>query len=260
MNARRDTDTPFIIGIDPAPAKESTAYDGTRFHAIPPQELRTWLEEQQRQAGPSGLLVAWDAPLTVDRAYTCPRGNHMVGYYRREFDDVVRRWVAQWSGKRLEEKAVGVGHLAGVPHWVLTCDVLGLPFGTPYASIARGPEDVKPGSVHVVEVHPAVSLAVWWLEFGCWKPMPRYKGAGNEGGEGLETLVRRLRSRSDLEIPDECVESDDKLDAWVAWRMAHDFVHGGASWAGCPDRGGYILPDSASSKKVGLRWEPALSR
>jgi hypothetical protein len=52
------------------------------------------------------------------------------------------------------------------------------------------------------------------------------------------------RRRSHLEIPDTAGRDDDHLDAWVAWKMADQFLRGKADWLGSPAAGGYVVSTS----------------
>jgi len=67
--------------------------------------------------------------------------------------------------------------------------------------------------------------------------MPRYKGSYSK--RGPETIAANLAT---LQIPNEAATSDDHLDAWVAWRLASDFLEGSATMVGTPAEGAYLLP------------------
>lgn len=238
------TALPTFIGIDPAPTKTTVAYDGDSFHEVAPEMLREWLEAR-RESAKGGIVVAWDAPLALDPEYRCPRRGHFVGFYRRRFDDVARKWAE--GQDRLQDKAVNVGHLGGLPHWIITCEVLGHPFGESFAPLLCRPEDFD-GRAGLIEVHPAFSLAVWWLaDESVEDHFPRYKsGYKSDQQSARELIVDRLGY---LDIPVRCAGSDDYLDAWAGWRMARDFWVGDAIWAGNPDFGAYVLP--ATCREVG---------
>ena len=104
------------------------------------------------------------------------------------------------------------------------------------------------GWAGLIEVHPAFSLAVWWLaDESIEEPFPRYKsGYKSDQQSARELIVDRLGY---LDIPARCAESDDCLDAWAGWRMARDFLTGDAIWAGDPHFGAYVLP--AVCREVG---------
>jgi len=217
-----------IVGIDPAPTKPAvTCTDGTDFQEIAASDLAACVSDLLKKN--NRVLIAWDAPLSFD-----PKN----GYSDRPVDRKVRAWVKA-QGERISPKAVSVLPFSGCSHWAISCGVLGMPFGEGPAGLqlAQRPQD---GDKLVVEVHPAVTLALWWVAHVEGEPMPKYKGV--KKGE-METAIEAIRSRlSEIGIPDQAGKNDDYLDAWVAWKMGRDFVDGRAAWVGSPDEGGYVLP------------------
>ena len=88
-----------------------------------PMNLRAFVEEQLR-AHPT-TLISWDAPLSFDRRDD----------YDRAIDKAARRWVrAHEEAGRFEPRAISARPIAGLPHWSLSCSVLGLPFGSRLAA------------------------------------------------------------------------------------------------------------------------------
>ena len=53
-----------VIGIDPAPSKKSTIFDGKEFYQKDCNELKKYLEEIKFEKG--NVLICWDAPLSFD--------------------------------------------------------------------------------------------------------------------------------------------------------------------------------------------------
>jgi hypothetical protein len=119
-----------VVGIDPAPTKPAIAYQDGGWTQIKPTALRRFIAEIAE--GPTPTLIAWDAPLSYDRG----------DFYDRRVDKVARAWIKQHvSLGHFEDKAINARPFAGLPHWAVTCDALGLPFGTPPAGlqlVARG--------------------------------------------------------------------------------------------------------------------------
>ncbi|MHB1047527.1 MAG: hypothetical protein ACYC4P_16115 [Thermoanaerobaculia bacterium] len=220
-----------VLGIDPAPKKPAVTFDGSRFERVKPGALRDHLESRLR-ANP-GTLIAWDAPLSFDQR----------DYYDRLIDKATRRWAeGHVKHRRFEDGAVNARPFAGLPHWAVTCSVLGLPFGLPPAGLrlAASRADLDLPCPLVIEVHPAVALGIWWLSAKAPMALPRYKA----NAEACRSIV------SVLGFPVECEEDDDALDAYVAYRLGAGFIEGWTSWVGSPDCGGYVLPDGTSSEEL----------
>lgn len=223
-----------VIGVDPAPTKKTVSYDGAGWHVWRPQDLRHYVANVEAPA-----IIAWDAPLSFDRA----------DFYGRRVDRTVARWAASLVKEgRFEPKAVNARSFAGLPHWAVTCDALGMPFGDiPRGCIlaeAAPPLDSQVSAV--IEVHPAVALAIWWLEAGVSAPFPRYKGRAFRDGSA--------RISKTLDFPAGAGESDDHLDAYVAYTIGTLFRDGKANWLGGPKSGGYVLPDSPTTNALRDRY------
>ena len=244
-----------LFGIDPAPSKETvtcTRLEGTyRFDTWAPHEVKAKVKALAKAH--DRLVMTWDAPLGLD-----PSGvDGSTNFASREIDLAVIRWVKH-AEKRgtLALRAVGVANAASCPHNLLTQHVWGLPVGAKpnnELSLLRPDESIH-GDRVLAEVHPAVTLAVWWDEASPGEPMPRYKPGGkmpvSETRKGLEVVLEFLAGRFRKDFPHDAIRTngpggpDDRLDAWIAWRMALDWTEGDAHPVG-PYRGGsYLLPVS----------------
>mgnify|MGYP000600770917 CR=1 FL=1 len=51
-----------ILGIDPAPVKNSVIFDGVAFKTFNAQELKQYIQELQNKY--HDVFIAWDAPLS----------------------------------------------------------------------------------------------------------------------------------------------------------------------------------------------------
>jgi len=182
------------------------------------------------------VLIAWDAPLGFDSS----------SFSDRPVDRTIRRFINEKvKAGVIAPKAVSVLPFSGCPHWVISCATLGYPYGprlegSDLSEVKLVPSNQDSFCSGIIEVHPAVTLAIWWLERNIDFPLPRYK----KNGLACKAISEAL---SDLEIPMEAAQSDDALDSWVAWRMGKDFLTGEAVWIGCPSIGGLVLPASAIS-------------
>ncbi len=250
------------IGIDPAPGKPTVVCeqlaDGTfAFTPWQPYEVRARIVELLDNAAASGqkLVVTWDAPLRLDPG-AVPGSRD---YASRLIDNAVSRWK---RGVPLEAGAVGVANASSVPHNLLTQHVWGLPVG---AAPAHGAHLLLPGQMHatvsascvLAEVHPAVALAAWWVGQGASGPMPKYKDERKNARSGLRKVAEFVRDHVDATCPIDDILTekdavlsdvaglpDDRLDAWIAWKLAHDWTNGAAHPVGPPDGGSYLLPTS----------------
>jgi len=231
----------LVLGVDPAPGKGLCVWGPGGLEApVPALQSREWL--RGRTQGYAQVLVAWDAPVSFDSS---------LSLSDRPVDKAVRAFISEQVAKNmLHRGAVSVRPFSGCPHWTITCEVLGLPFSREgeSAQVLAEPHGLANG-LNVVEVHPAVTLAIWWLEANLGRPMPRYKQD--------EAACSRIAGALGLPLPEG--ELDDALDALVSQRMGTDFMAGRAIWVGSPLMGGYVLPRSALDRwQLGERVQQAL--
>jgi len=52
-----------VLGIDPAPAKDSVMFDGKEFQHFSPKQLKEHIDGLSKQE--ELLFIAWDAPLSA---------------------------------------------------------------------------------------------------------------------------------------------------------------------------------------------------
>lgn len=228
----------MTFGVDPAPSKKTVIWSSQGPEAVAPAQMPERFA-QIAAAGP--VLVAWDAPLSF------APGN----YSDRAVDRVVRKWIkAQVAENHLAKRAVSVLPFAGCPHWAITCATLGLPFvpepGSRAWKLVESPKAINAPSV--IEVHPAVALALMWVERGVPTPMPRYKG----DPDACASIVTAL------DLPAEAGKDDDVLDAFIAYQLAVAFREDRARWLGGPAEGGYVVMRSSLADELahGLATRP----
>ena len=226
-----------VVGIDPAPSKQTLIWSDTGPEAISAAQVPDWVAnlvaEHER------LLIAWDAPLSFRSSISCSD---------RPVDRALRAILK--AEHRIDTGAASVLPFSGCSHWALSCATLGFPFGRRPGNLQLAPVDLPlnldtPGA-YLIEVHPAVTLATWWLESKTGKKMRRYKG------KLFNAVISTFREVLSAQTIPDAVDNDDKLDAWVAWRMACDYLNGEAGWVGDSEKGGYVLPASVKTRK---KWE-----
>jgi hypothetical protein len=202
-----------------------------RFDRLPPQSLRAWFYELLESH--ENVLIAWDAPLGFDSA----------DFYDRTIDKATRKWISSRVEKgSLEDKAVNAKQFAGLPHWTISCHALGFPFGAAPGRL-RLVDRINKGHC-LVEVHPAVALAVWWADRQVERPLKRYKNKKDEAA----TIARTLG------FPDEAGADDDHLDAYVAFKLGEMLLRSEARWVGSAMFGGYVLPVCPESDAIEVSY------
>jgi len=219
-----------VIGIDPAPTKPAVVCRHGSWEQVKPPAIRQFILDAAKDPAPT--LIAWDAPLSYDRA----------DHFDRKVDKVARAWAKQHVLLgHFEDKAINAMPFAGLPHWAITCDALGLPFGRSPAGMRLVHElPVDGHRLVAIEVHPAVALGAWWIMADCDEPLPRYKGKPDAC-----RLIAEV-----LDFPTECGENDDALDAFIACQLGELFLDGKACCVGDSSVGGYVMPKCAATDEM----------
>jgi predicted RNase H-like nuclease len=226
-----------VVGIDPASSKGLVVWMDDSKSKVSARNASTWISQLCKVH--RNLLICWDSPLSFNRA---------TSLSDRPVEKVLRTQVQKWIDDGLIEqeprkKAVSVQPFSGCSHWVISCEALGQPFGNSESraiQVAPSCESIHSGGPWVVEAHPAVAMAVWWIERKETDPFPIYK----KRPEACKRIAKTLgfEELNALERID-----DDTLDAYVAHRLATEFMSGGCRWIGDHRNGGFILPNSAET-------------
>jgi len=222
-----------IIGIDPAPSKESTVYDGEIFHSLCFEELNNYLKEIKAEN--KSVLICWDAPLSFSMKDVTKK---MSPLYQRK----IEYFFSRKDGYKTPTGISVLGY-AGCPHWVISQYLLGYPkissfeknFNPPFELIF----DKKDISHSVTEVHPAVAIWLWT------KDKTRVKNWKYKKEEHvLKNILHILKNKNIIakEIADQ-VKNDDYLDAYIAWKLGKDWVeNNNVEILGNADTGSFLLP------------------
>jgi predicted nuclease with RNAse H fold len=219
------------VGIDPASGKPSCIWKKGGHKHVPPQNMRSYLEDILRNN--VQYVIAWDAPISFNES----------SYSDRAIDKTTRRWVkGKTNVGHFERKAINVLPFSGLSHWVISCKALGLPFGhpLPLTAIPGKQSYLKTKHHQIIEVHPAVSMGLMWVDQNIDPPFPVYKNSEN----ARRVIVEKLS------FPIVCVESSDILDAYVAFLMASEFISGKAAYLNNPSDGSYVLPLGESFEEL----------
>lgn len=227
-----------LIGIDPASSKGLMIWMDDAAIKESARGASAWISQICRNH--RNLLICWDSPLSFNPAF---------GLSDRPVEKVLRAQVDQWVENGNVEKdrtgkAVSVQPFCGCSHWVISCEATGQPFSRSENAripIADSSETVKTGGAWLIESHPAVAMAIWWIEGQKNGAFPIYKKRPEVCRRIAETLeFQELAERDRVD--------DDTLDAYVAHRLAKQFMAGESRWIGDHINGGFILPNSAETK------------
>lgn len=227
-----------LVGIDPASSKGLMIWMNGVAIKQSALSAREWISRLCKEH--RNVLICWDSPLAFNPA---------TSLSDRPVDKVLREQVRCWVEDGLIEqgrtgKAVSVQPFCGCSHWVISCEAVGQPFSSTQQapiSVAESRETVETGGAWLIESHPAVAMAIWWIQRSTNGPFPVYKGRPDACKRIAEHL--EFKQLAELDRVD-----DDTLDAYVAHRLAKQFMSGESQWIGDHVNGGFVLPSSADEK------------
>jgi len=211
-----------VIGIDPAPSKKSTIFDGENFCEKNYNELIEYLDFIKKEH--KKVLICWDAPLSFSLSSSSP-------FTKRDIEKFFsqKKWCKTPTG-------ISVLGYAGCPHWAISQYILGYPkisnfekcFEPPFKLVFEN--EITTHSV--TEVHPAVAIWLWCKndidDFRYKKGKQTVSEWDNVFGEILEILVNKGILNEDIYNKIEKLakaKKDDYLDAYVAWKLGSDWIN-----------------------------------
>lgn len=230
-----------IIGIDPAPSKKNTVYDGNDFHSYCYGGLKDFLKKIKTEN--ENVLICWDAPLSFSMKDVT---NKTSPLYKRKIEYF-------FSLKDAYKTPTGISVLgyAGCSHWVISQYLLGFPkissfernFIPPFELIF----DKKDISHSVTEVHPAVAIWLWLKAHNSKVNNWNYKKDKNSFKNLKHELIQHNIIPENIEM-----KNDDYLDAYIAWKLGREWVEdkNNVEILGNANTGSFLLPyDNALFKK-----------
>lgn len=169
-----------VIGIDPAPSKETVIYDGEKFIEKKAVELKKYLDKLIESN--DNVLICWDAPLTGGSPTNFNQEIEKYNpFYQRKIEQLINKEIPKVEG-------ISTLPYAGCSHWAITQHCFGLPLindefkpenQTPFKLIPNQDKQEKPfEGKHIVEVHPALALWLWLKD--CNVENWNYKGSSRK--------------------------------------------------------------------------------
>lgn len=247
-----------VIGIDPAPVKNPTIFDGENFEEkIPVNALKEYLNKLKNDH--QNLLICWDAPLTsfsnVFIQKKSKKKAHDSNFYTREIE-----YVIKYILKENPPSGISTMPYGSCPHWTITQHCLGLPQlfdgytakSLPFVLITNN--NLPTFGHHIVEVHPALALWTWLkntqkTDWHYKKNKEAFNDIKNNIRAKLSLLAQPISNLDDIFTK---IENDDHLDAFIAWAL-------GTLWlqntneivlTGNKESGALLLPQTDWSKEL----------
>ena len=245
-----------VFGIDIAPGKPSTVFDGQTHNQYTGAELSDWLSELSQSS--QDVLICLDAPLAGPADPDSP-----TFLPKDHTQRPIESFFSKGETGIKVPKGVSVLPYSGCPHWTITRRLLGLPRigrwdvswkDLPFKLVTE-PTIQSSNGQFVVEVHPA--LATW-----LWNDGPIQNDLDWEYKKSRNTLLRvwrgvkakltlDCRKLSLCELDDISINDDDELDAVVAWLLWSIWVSGQGQVRGLGNihAGHFLLPFSEELEK-----------
>jgi len=251
-----------VIGVDPAPGKQSCVCDpngiindpGKVFMTHEHGGLYAKLRDLSVLTGQI-VLIAWDAPLTAKRE---------IGSNEVEKGDFTMRDIEKKYRSESRPNGISVQPYCGAPHWTFSQFCLGLPNvggamrdAKPLFPLITGGEALEIEQTSVVETHPAVALYYWlkdtdyangFTSENAWK----YKGTSAAKRACAVAHAKALvkwhpEIFKSIDVNLTGIKNDDELDAGVAYFLARTWASAltGVKIVGSRTSGAWLLPDCA---------------
>ena len=240
-----------VLGIDPAPAKDSVIFDGKEFQHFCPQGLKEYIDTLVTQE--ESLFIAWDAPLSA--ALDDDNFSLTIRKIERFFNR---------NGRYAKELHIpeGISTLgfSSCPHWTLSQYIFGHPVINPYFQnnidfeLVMDNERLSKSRAghYITEIHPALSMWILLkdiIDDELFNTSWKYKGDSSvETKKRSHIIVEHLFAlefvREYINTDNISITTDDELDAFVCWLMARALMDNDPRVRIYGDRsnGSFLLP------------------
>jgi len=227
----------IILGIDPAPVKNSVVFDGVKFRTFTPYNLKKFIQKLTYKS--QDIFIAWDAPLSGAIEKT------NLNLYERKIEKYFNR-----NNKKVRNflipKGISTLGYAGCSHWTISQYIFGYPNLNEDISInhsfklVQNQSDINyENGFQLTEIHPALSMWIVLKDSLSTHPLFidtwQYKGANAKDKLNpkrreiiIDTLISIdfVKKEIDLEpFKDELMLSDDKLDTFFCWLLGKKLIN-----------------------------------
>jgi hypothetical protein len=210
-----------VLGIDPAPAKNSIVFDGKEFLRLTPKELKVYIDSIKEDT-----FIAWDSPLS---------GAIEEGEFSLTIRKIESFFYRQSKTARELNIPKGISTLgfSSCPHWTISQYIFGYPIMNYDLvhnlkwDLVMNNEQISKQPLQITETHPA--LSIWIIlkdilkEHPLFKNSWQYKGYSNSDKnikKRLEVIINELFKTNfvtDIFKDRVVINSDDELDAFVCY-------------------------------------------
>lgn len=141
-----------ILGIDPAPAKDSIVFDGKEFLYKNPKKLKRYIDNIKEST-----FIAWDAPLSGainDEDFSLTIRQIERFFYRQ----------GRYAKALSIPKGISTLGYSSCPHWTVSQYIFGHPVINPEFikdlkwDLIMDSKDIEKTKFQLTEAHPALSL------------------------------------------------------------------------------------------------------
>ena len=220
-----------VLGIDPAPAKDSVVFDGRDFKTFGPRELKAYIDVLSKEE--KSLFIAWDAPLSA------ALDDNNFSLTIRKIERFFNR-----NGRYAKElhipKGISTLGFSSCPHWSVSQYIFGHPIINPHFQNSIDFELVMDNETlskrraghYITEIHPALSMWILLKDIiddelfnSSWK----YKGDSSAQTKKrshiiVEHLLALEFTQKYIDPSKITITTVDELDAFVCWLMARALI------------------------------------
>jgi len=215
-----------VLGIDPAPAKDSVVFDGRDFKTFDPRELKEYIDTLSKEE--EFLFIAWDVPLSA------ALDDNNFSLTIRKIERFFNR-----NGRHAKELHIpeGISTLgfSSCPHWTVSQYIFGYPVINPHFQnnidfelVMDNETLIKSRAGHyITEIHPALSMWILLkniIDDELFNSSWKYKGDSSmRTKKRSHIIVEHLFAlefvREYIDTDNISITTDDELDAFVCWLM-----------------------------------------
>jgi len=208
-----------ILGIDPAPSKNSVVFDGKEFKEYNVNNLKKFIKSFKDNE----VLICWDAPLDFDINF--------ANFYYRPIELFFKANNKKENDYQVElPKGISMSPIAGCPHWLMSQYVIGYPaiyYQNNEIFLIRKEEDLQKhqqNRLKIIEVHPALAIWIWLKEEKDNDKKWQYKKDKKVFKEILELLLKK--EIISYEDKNNIINyNDDYLDSYIAWKLGYMLIN-----------------------------------